>query len=137
MEHREELVGKSVEEAKRIAREVGELARTQARLGVEEARAAIAPAEPALRDGAFAVALGIVGGGVLLLPALSTLARRRALCLGCGAVMVASAFAIGRRALASVPPDVRARLRNVLRSDLATAVDAAIPASDGAGPVAP
>lgn len=123
MERKDELVDRSVDQAKAIADDVKELAKTQAKLGAEEARKVLEPAGPALADAAMAAGLGIAGAAIFLLPILVTLGRQRALCALLGGAMMAGAAKLGKDALAELPPDFGERVRRMLRTDLATAVE--------------
>ncbi len=124
-ERREELVGQTVEQAKRVAKETQRLAAAQARLAAEEVKDVLAPARPALQEGAGAMGLALVGTGLLLLPFVRTLARHPIVASLLGGAAVGLSFVLAANAVADFPPDLKRRIRELLRDDLGTAVDAA------------
>jgi hypothetical protein len=124
-ERREELVGRTVEQAKELAADTRELASTQARLAAEEARDLLAPARPSLVEGALAAGLALGGVGLLLLPWLRRMSGHALLCSLSGGAAVGVAIALALESRADFPRDLRERMRELLRTDLGTAAHAA------------
>ncbi len=124
-ERREELVGETVEQAKRVARETRRLVSSEARLTAEQMKDAVAPARQSLQEGAAAAGLAVLGFGLLALPWLRTLARHPVITSLVGGAAVGFSVVLAANAVADFPPNLRRRVRELLRTDLETAVDEA------------
>ncbi len=122
-ERREQLVGETVEQAKRVARETRRLVSSETRLAAEEVRDSLAPARPSLQEGAAAAGLAIAGMGLLLLPWVRRLAAHPLISSMLGGAAIGISVVLAANAVADFPPDLRNRIRELLRTDLGTAVD--------------
>lgn len=125
MDPRDELVERTVDEAKGVARQVGALAETEARLAAREARDALEPALPSIRRGAAAAGLAAAGAVLVLLPFARRLARHAIASSLAGGAALGVAAVLAQRAAREFPPDLRDRVRALLRTDAKVAVDAA------------